>query len=73
MDEPDSLILRYLRRMDERLERIDTRLDQLTHRIRVLEETTAALAHGVAALSGRMDDFDLRLVRVERHLELVEV
>ncbi len=73
MDEPGSLILRYLCRIDEWLERIDTRLDQLTHRIRVLEETTAALAHGVAVLSGWMDDFDLRVVRIERRLELVEV
>ena len=69
-DEPDSLVLRYLRRIDERMERIEVRLDQITHRMRVQEETSATFAHAIAAMSGRLDDMDARLGRIERRRDL---
>lgn len=72
-DGPDSIIRRYLRRIDERREGVGVRLDQLTNRARGAEGTTAALAHGVAAMSGRLDDVDARLARIARRLDLVEV
>ncbi len=79
-DEPENLVLRYLRRIDGRLERIEHRLDQLTGRVGQLEQSLALthreigfLHQEVAALSVRMDRFDERFGRVERRLDLIDV
>jgi len=37
-DEPDNLVLRYLRRIDERMERVELRLDRIE---RLLDLTPA--------------------------------
>jgi uncharacterized coiled-coil protein SlyX len=71
-DGPDGIVLRHLRRIDERTERMETRLDDLTVRTGRLEELAAGLHVDVAALSVRMDRFDVQMRRVERRLELHE-
>lgn len=71
-DEPENLTLRYLRRMDEKLDRIITKQDEHSMRISLLERSVAHLGVSVAELSVRMDDFDRRLTRIERRLDLVE-
>jgi predicted nucleic acid-binding Zn-ribbon protein len=69
--EPDSLILVYLRRMDEKLDRLSDSVGDTAHRVTSLE-TKVALLHGdFAAQSERIDRIDLRLERIERRLDIV--
>jgi hypothetical protein len=63
-DEPDSLLLRTLRRIDERMDRVETRLSELVGRVGLLEQ-------GYASVSRRLDQIDLRVERIERRLDLV--
>jgi tetrahydromethanopterin S-methyltransferase subunit G len=63
-DEPDSLVLRYLRRIDERMDRVETRLSELVGRVGLLEQ-------GYASVSRRLDQIDLRIERIEHRLDLV--
>ena len=64
-DEPDSLVLRYLRRIDERLERVEVRLQEVSGRLGLLEQQ-------YALLSARVDRIELRLDRIERRLDLAD-
>lgn len=71
-DEPDNLTLRYLRRLDDKLDRVLDKQDEHTRRIGALERNVASLMVSVADLSARMDGFDLRVARIERRLDLVD-
>lgn len=64
-DQPDNLILQYLRRFDERLDRIAGDLRDLKVRMTGVEE-------GLAGVHRRLDRMDDRLARVECRLDLVE-
>jgi len=64
-DEPDNLVLRYLRRIDEKLDRVIAEVADLKHRVTLLEL-------GFAGIHQRVDRVDLRLERIERRLDLVE-
>lgn len=79
-DQPDNLVLVYLRRIDERLERIELDMRDVKRRLTALEESQARMHHDIAAIRGdyaglqlRMDRFDERLARIERRLDLAEV
>ena len=72
-DQPDNLILVYLRRIDERLERMEADLQDVKRRLTALEQSQASLHADYAGLQLRMDRFDDRLARIERRLELAEV
>ena len=65
MSEPDNLTLRYLRRIDEKLDLVIDRVNELTRRTGMLEVT-------VANLSSRVDRIDVRLDRVYRRLDLLD-
>lgn len=64
-DQPDSLVLRMLRRMDEKLDLIGADMRELNGRVGALEER-------YASVSRRLDSVELRLERIERRLELSE-
>jgi hypothetical protein len=64
-DEPDNLVLRYLRRIDEKLDRLIDEVVDLKHRIGVLEERTANVER-------RLDRVDARLDRIERRFDLID-
>ncbi len=79
-DQPDNLVLVYLRRIDERLERMEADLQDVKRRLTALEESQARMHQDVAGVRGdyaglqlRMDRFDDRLARIERRLDLTEV
>jgi predicted nuclease with TOPRIM domain len=65
MDEPDNLTLRYLRRIDEKLDLVIDRVNELTRR-------TGTLEISVANLSSRVDRIEARLDRVYRRLDLLD-
>lgn len=74
MDEgPDSLILRYLRGIDAKVEKLGDDMREVKQRLGALEEGLALANHSIASLSRRIDRIDERLERVERRLDLVEV
>lgn len=71
-DEPDNLVLVYLRRIDNRLERIEEDIRDLKYRMTLTEEGVAKLNGAYAGLQLRMDRLDNRLDRIERRLDLQE-
>lgn len=69
-DEPDSLTLRYLRRLDDRMERVFDELREVKQRLTALE--TSEAGHYAATMS-RLDRMEIRLDRIERRLDLTDV
>lgn len=65
-DGPDSLILRLLRKLDERGARMEEDIREIKGRL-------GNLGSGYASLSNRLDRLDERAVRIERRLELREL
>lgn len=62
-DQPDNIVLVYLRRIDEKV-------DRLSDDVRELRARMGAVEQGVAQLSVRMDRLADRVERIERRLEL---
>ena len=75
-DGPESLTLRYLRRLDEKMDRLTADVGELKVRMTSLEQQAANLASTQAShyaiLSTRLDRVETRLDRIERRLDLVE-
>jgi predicted nucleic acid-binding Zn-ribbon protein len=65
VDEPDNIVLMYLRRMDEKLDRL---LDD----VRDLKVRMTAVEEGVAGVNRRLDRLEVRVDRIERRLELTD-
>lgn len=70
-DQPENLILVYLRRLDEKLDRVFERLDDLTHRVTSPELKVSLLHNDFARQSDRMDRIEVRLERIERRFDIV--
>jgi len=64
-DQPDGVVLVFLRRIDARVEKLAEDMLEVKQRLGHLEEQ-------YASLSRRVDRLDMRLERVERRLELSE-
>lgn len=64
-DGPDSLILRFLRTIDGKLDRVLDEVSDLKIRVTNVEEN-------LVALNRRVDRFDARAERIERRLGLAE-
>ena len=72
-DQPDNLVLVYLRRLDEKVDRLLGDMQDLKHRVTSLERQVADIRVDMAAMSARMDRIEVRLDRMERRLELVSL
>jgi phage host-nuclease inhibitor protein Gam len=75
-DDPDSLILRYLRRIDASLDRIKEDIADLQRRMTTLETQVGQLiateqSHYAATMQ-RLDRFGDRLDRIDRRLDLTD-
>jgi hypothetical protein len=78
-DQPENLVLAFLRDMHAGLERLEGKLDELVRRVSSVE-TNLAHVHveladlhvDMAAHSARMDRIDGRLDRIEKRLGLVD-
>lgn len=64
-DDPDSVVLRYLRGIDGTLDRLIDDVGDLKVRVTALED-------GMAGIHRRMDRFEARLDRIEKRLDLVD-
>lgn len=69
-DEPDNLVLRMLRRMDEKLDRLLADVAELKPRLTLLGRQVGDLPMDMAGLSARLDRVNGRLDRLERRAEL---
>ena len=65
-EEPDSIVLRYLRRIDEKVDTLRDDTREIKQRVGILEQQ-------YASLSSRIDRIEARLDRIEKRLDLVEV
>jgi archaellum component FlaC len=63
-DQPESIVLVYLRRIDEKLDRVVEDLRDLKVRATAMEE-------GLAGVNRRLDRLETRVDRIERRLDLV--
>ncbi len=64
-DEPDNLVLRYLRRLDEKMDRVIDEVGDLKRRVGVVEDR-------IANLERRFDRMETRLERIERRFDLID-
>ena len=69
-DQPENLILIYLRRIDARLERMEEDVRDLKYRMTLVEEGMGRITQSYAGLQLRMDRIENRLDRIERRLDL---
>jgi archaellum component FlaC len=64
-DEPDSLVLRYLRPMDEKIDRIADDMRDIKVRLTGVEEN-------LAGVHRRLDRVETRVEQIEKRLDLVD-
>jgi archaellum component FlaC len=64
-DEPDSIVLAILRKIDQRTERMAEDLQDLKVRVTSVEE-------GLAGVNRRLDRLEIRVERIEKRLELTD-
>jgi archaellum component FlaC len=70
-DGPDSIVLRFLRGLDAKVDRLADDMREVKQRLGALAEGLALQAHAIASISRRVDRLDERLERVERRPDLV--
>jgi hypothetical protein len=71
-DEPENLVLRYLRSMDGRLDRMERTQQEMLGRLGSLERDFAGVKTDLAGINLRLDNVNYRLDRIERRLDLTE-
>jgi archaellum component FlaC len=64
-EEPDSLVLVLLRRLDEKMDRVLDDMRDVKVRVTGLEE-------GLAGVNRRLDRMEIRIDRIERRLEIAD-
>ena len=64
-DQPDNIVLVYLRRLDEKLDRLAFDMQDFKTRLTATEEA-------VVGVNRRLDRIDMRLDRLERRLDLAD-
>ncbi len=69
-EEPDSIILRFLRKMDEKLDRIDGRQQDMAAELRSHKTHLAAFMQSELAQDGSLESILVRLDKIERRLDL---
>jgi hypothetical protein len=72
-DQPDSLVLRYLRRLDERQEAIAVDLKDVKTRLGSVEEQVSLIRTDIVHIQHRLDRIDDRVSRIEKRLDLIQV
>ena len=69
-EEPDSIVLRYLRKLDEKLDRLDGRLQELVTESRAHKAHMAGFMQSELAQDSSIASILQRLDKVERRLDL---
>lgn len=69
--EPENLILIYLRRIEEKLDRTTQDVGEIKERLTLHDDQFSLLHRDNALLHARVDRIEQRLDRIERRLDLV--
>jgi hypothetical protein len=69
-EEPDSLVLRYLRRLDEKIDVVASGQQETTAELRAIKSHLAAFMQGEIAQDSAIASILARLERLERRLDL---
>ena len=72
VEEPNSLVLDHLKRIQGRLASIEIDMGDIKTRVSTMEQYQGQVLTLLGGLNQRMDRFDERLARIERRLDLVE-
>ena len=73
MSDPESFVLAFMRRLDEKIDRMAEDVRELKGRMTSVEEHFAKLELSISGVNRRIDRVEERLERIERRLDLVEV
>lgn len=69
-EEPDSIVLRYLRKLDEKIDKIDARQQEEAAELRSIKGHLAAFMQGELAQDSSIASILTRLDKLERRLDL---
>lgn len=69
-DEPDSLVLRYLRKLDEKIDRLDLRQQETTAELRSIKTHMSAFMQSELSHDSSIASILTRLDKIERRLDL---
>ena len=70
--EPNKIVLRYLRRLDERSERIENKQREMAADLRTVKGHMASFMQSETRQDETLASMEQRLDRVERRLDLVD-
>ena len=71
-DDPENLVLRYLRKLDKRTKRIEDNQKDMAADIRILKGHMASFMQSEIRQDGAMATVHERLERIEQRLDLAE-
>ncbi|MGH6987683.1 MAG: hypothetical protein ACRED9_12715 [Caulobacteraceae bacterium] len=71
-DEPESLVLEYLRRFDRRLADFEMKIDRVHDDVRDLKIRMTSVEENLVGVQRRLDRLEDRVERIERRLGLVD-
>ena len=71
-DEPENIVLVFLRRLDAKMDRVIDDVQDLKRRVTSLEDSHARLRHDIADLHAGQAGMQLRIDRVDQRLERME-
>ncbi|MDJ0978547.1 MAG: hypothetical protein QNI87_08415 [Erythrobacter sp.] len=69
-DEPDSIVLRYLRKLDEKIDRIGSHQQEASAELRAIKGHLSAFMQGELAQDSSIASILTRLEKLERRLDL---
>jgi archaellum component FlaC len=72
-EEPDNVVLVFLRRIDAKLDRVIDDVGDLKIRMTDVEEKLAKVDLAIAGVNRRIDRVENRLDRIERRLDLIDM
>ena len=70
IDEPDSIVLRFLRKMDEKLDKLDGRQQETNAELRSIKTHISAFMQSELAQDSSLASILTRLDKIERRLDL---
>jgi chromosome segregation ATPase len=71
-DNIENPTLKFMRRLDTRLDRLENDIGDIKLRVTATEEHLASIMMSMAGVNSRMDKIDERLAHVERRLDLTD-
>jgi tetrahydromethanopterin S-methyltransferase subunit G len=69
-DEPESIVLRFLRKMDEKLDKLDGRQQETNAELRSIKTHISAFMQSELAQDSSLASILIRLDKIERRLDL---